>query len=321
MEEGFLNHSSTGMTFFFFELISSFLCINFYIVEIIANGGGTMKDRITKIMKENGFLIFLFICVCIVAVGTLSIVLREVDKDKPSEDLVILDNPIDPDSNQLNIGIGSASKDPETGEIVSDYVDEEDQDQEQEQDIAEEQDTTEELYDQFDDAEEVFYEGEDEDDDDDEEIEFIDNYSEEPSQASTTSKDLIMPIQGDIITEFAQDKLIYSETLEEWRGHSGIDIKAEIGANVIAPMDGTVTKVYEDSLWGKTIVIDHGNGLETKYCNLGTLEMVKEGLNVKQGDYIATVGKSAQIELLMEDHLHFEVIKNQKTVDPRSIIR
>ena len=297
------------MTFFFFELISSFLCINFYIVEIIANGGGAMKDRITKIMKENGFLIFLFICVCIVAVGTLSIVLREVDKDKSSQDLVILDNPIDPDSNQLNIGIGSASKDPETGEIVSDYVEEEDE----EQDIAEE------LYDQFDDAEEVFYEGEDEDDDD--EIEFIDNYSEEPSQASTISKDLIMPVQGDIITEFAKDKLIYSETLEEWRGHSGIDIKAETGTNVIAAMDGTITKVYEDSLWGKVIVIDHSDGLQTKYCNLGTLEMVKEGLEVKQGDHIATVGKSAQIELLMEDHLHFEVIKNQKTVDPRSIIR
>ena len=51
-----------------------------------------MKDRILKTCKENAFLIFLFICVCIVAISTISIVMREMTKIG-QDDLVILDNP------------------------------------------------------------------------------------------------------------------------------------------------------------------------------------------------------------------------------------
>lgn len=294
----------------FFVLIFENICMNFYIVEIIANGGGTMREKIIKTCRENGFLIFLFICVCIVAVATMSIVLKGVDKDTPSNDLVILDNPLDNDSFdsiETIEGIRNSSLDLETGEIISgeDY------------ELAETDfSRQEEAIDTLDTAEEVFYEGEDEDDYD--ELEFIENYVEEPSKAVA---EMIMPVNGQIITDFSKDKLIYSETLEEWRAHLGIDINAQLGADVIAVLDGTVSKVYEDSLWGKTIIIDHGDGLETKYSNLGTLEMVKVGIEVRQGDNISIIGKSAQIELLMDEHLHFEVIKNQKTADPRSIIR
>ena len=66
-------------------------------------------------------------------------------------------------------------------------------------------------------------------------------------------------------------------------------------------------------------MIDHGNDLQTKYSGLGTKEMVKVGLNVKKGDHISKVGNTAKIEMLMKPHLHFEVIKNGKLVDPRSI--
>lgn len=266
-----------------------------------------MKDRILKTCKENAFLIFLFICVCIVAISTISIVMREMDKDRGKDDLVILDNPGETDSNPANQDIGNASLDAKTGEITLNYANGIDDSN---------QETGEEDVQDNGMSEEVFYEGEDELEDD--EIEFIDNYQEEQAEPSS---EMIYPVQGEVITAFAQDTLIYSETLEEWRGHSGIDIRVPQGTTVIAPMDGKIKEANEDELWGKTIVIDHGNGLETKFCNLGTLEMVKVGIDVKQGDHIATVGKTAQIELLMDDHLHFEVIKNQKTVDPRSILK
>lgn len=271
-----------------------------------------MKEKISKTIRENGFLIFLFICVCIVAVGTISIVLDGVDKDTPNNDLVILDN--SPDETSLDLdnsletieGIRNSNLDLESGEII---IDEAYEVAQTDIGLAEE-----EAIDESDTSEEVYYEGED---DAYEEIEFIDNYVEEAKKIA----EMIMPVKGEVITEFAKDKLIYSKTLEEWRGHSGIDIKANLGDKVIAVLDGKVSKVYEDSLWGKTIVIDHGDNLESKYSNLGTLEMVKEGIEVRQGDNISTIGKSAQIELLMEDHLHFEVIKDKKTADPRSIIR
>ncbi|NLY45282.1 MAG: M23 family metallopeptidase [Tissierella sp.] len=283
-----------------------------------------MKDKFIKTCRENGFLIFLFICVCIVAIGTITVVLQGVDKGTPGNDLVILDNPVDNDSTETVEEVRNSSLDLKTGEIIVDdefvvaktNIDTEELDQLDSEKIVDEMDIGEETVDELDDVEEVFYEEDDHEDDD--EIEFIDNYVEEPAKVT---REMIMPIEGEILTEYAKDKLVYSETLEEWRGHPGIDIKAKLGTAVKAVLDGTVSKVYEDSLWGKTIVIDHGEGLETIYSNLGTLEMVEVGIKVKQGDNISTIGKTAQIELLMEDHLHFEVIKNQKTADPRSIIR
>ncbi len=254
-----------------------------------------MKNKFIKTCRENGFLIFLFICVCIVAIGTISIVLEGVDKDRPSDDLVILDNPVDYKSIEVIEGSRNSTLDLKTGEILLD----------DDFEVAKEDIGTEEVY-----HGENGYE-------DDDGIEFIDNYVEEPARPTM---EMIMPVQGELITEFTKDKLVYSETLEEWRGHSGIDIKAELGTGVVAVLDGSVSKAYEDSLWGKTIVLDHGDGLETIYSNLATLEMVEVGIEVRQGDNISIIGKSAQIESLMEDHLHFEVTKNQKTADPRSII-
>lgn len=265
-----------------------------------------MKNKFIKVCKENGFLIFLFICVCIVAIGTISIVLEEVDKVTPKNDLVILD---DPENDNSVVVIEESRNSTLDSEIGESNLDEEivvvKEDAETEKVFHEEND----LVDKDDDD----YEEDDEGDD----IEFIDNHVEE---APKVTKEIVMPVQGELITEFAKDKLVYSETLDEWRGHSGIDIKAELGTGVIAVLDGKVTKAYEDSLWGKTIVLDHGDGLETIYSNLGTLEMVEVGIEVRRGDNISVIGKSAQIELLMDDHLHFEVIKNQKTADPRSII-
>ena len=264
-----------------------------------------MKDKVVKIIKENGFLLFLFICVCIVAIGTISIVTSEVDKGRVDNDLVILDDPVNFEQTGVIEGDIDNSVDSETEETILEGYQDNEEEIDEESALVEEANLT----------EEVFSEGEDEENT--EEIEFIDNYVEETVTSKTES---IWPVQGKIITDFTKDKLIYSETLDEWRGHSGIDIKADLGEKVVVVLDGRVSKVYEDSLWGKTIVVDHGNGLESKYCNLGTLEMVREGLEVKQGDNIATVGKSAQIESAMESHLHFELINNQKSVDPRSII-
>ena len=265
-----------------------------------------MKNKVLKIIKENGFLLFLFICVCIVAIGTISIVTNEVDKGSVDNDLVILDDPVDAEQTGIIEGDGDSRVDLERDETLLD------EDHASAEEVYEEAEKSDE---ELDIAEEVFSEGEDQEDT--EEIEFIDDYVEETVTSKTES---MWPVQGKVITEFTKDKLIYSETLDEWRGHSGIDIEADLGEKVVVVLDGTVTKVFEDTLWGKTIVVDHGNGLESKYSNLGTLEMVKEGLELRQGDNIATVGKSAQIESAMEPHLHFELINNQKSVDPRSII-
>lgn len=126
------------------------------------------------------------------------------------------------------------------------------------------------------------------------------------------------PVDGKIIKDFAQDKLVYSKTLEEWSVHLGIDIAAKEGTNVLAPLDGIVKQVIDDERLGITIVLDHGNGLETIYKNINTSKLVNTGNKVKTGDVISKVSKGVGFEKLDEPHLHFEVMKSGISVDPKS---
>lgn len=282
-------------------------------VEIIFLGGGDMKNKILSFIKQNGFLLLLFIVVCLVAVYTIVVStgdIRQARKVK-EEDFVILEEMEDEPVSYLEDSILEEEPDKETEpeedlETADSTLDPEELHDEESADLI--QDLDEDISEELDESPEqqVFSE----------EIEFVksddDNYEKE-------EESMLMPAEGEIITEFSNDKLLYSKTLGEWRSHNGVDIRASEGTNVRAPMDGVIKEVFEDDLWGNTITIDHGNGLVSKFCNLGTIEMVKEGLKVNKGDVISVIGKSASIEMEMEPHLHFEVIRDGKFIDWRSI--
>ena len=124
------------------------------------------------------------------------------------------------------------------------------------------------------------------------------------------------PVEGDIIREYAKENLVYSATLDEWITHNGIDLAAEKTSVVRASADGTVKSIKNDPRYGLTVVIEHTNGFQTIYSNLLTAEFVEEGEEVKQGDTIATVGNTATFEIADESHLHFEILKNNESLDP-----
>lgn len=124
------------------------------------------------------------------------------------------------------------------------------------------------------------------------------------------------PIEGEIIKEFAKEQLIFSETLQEWVTHTGIDIKANETAVVNAAEAGTIKSIKNDPRYGLTIVIEHEDGFETLYANLLSSEFVKEGEKVEKGQAIGTVGKTAAFESADEAHLHFEILKDSMSVDP-----
>ena len=117
-----------------------------------------------------------------------------------------------------------------------------------------------------------------------------------------------MPVEGEDMRGFAKDSLIYSDTLEEWITHPGIDIKAERTAVVKAAEEGTIKSIKNDPRYGLTVVIEHVNGYKTVYSNLLTTEFVTES--------IGTVGNSPSFEIVDEPHLHFEIIKDNVNVDP-----
>lgn len=138
--------------------------------------------------------------------------------------------------------------------------------------------------------------------------------------ASVKQQAFEMPVIGEISVGFAKDKLVYSKTLEEWRAHTGVDITSDRGTPVKAVADGVVSDVRSDSYYGITVVVDHGNGLQSLYRNLATDETVSVNQKIKQGEVIGSIGNTAADESAEQAHLHFEVLKNNVSVDPMTYL-
>lgn len=132
-------------------------------------------------------------------------------------------------------------------------------------------------------------------------------------------KKFILPVNGKIFAAFSGDELVYNRTLDDWRTHNGVDISAAPGDAVKAGADGTVATVYEDGMQGTVVVINH-NGFTARYCGLAKATYVKEGEKVTQGQTIGTVGEVA-MEVLEESHIHLEIEKNGKTVNPDTVLK
>ena len=124
------------------------------------------------------------------------------------------------------------------------------------------------------------------------------------------------PLKGEILREFAKDSLVFSNTLQEWITHTGVDIKADKTSVVKAAEAGTVSAIKNDPRYGLTVIINHDNGYQTIYSNLLTSEFVVKGEKVEKGQSIGTVGNSASFESSDDYHLHFELLKNNEYLDP-----
>lgn len=147
--------------------------------------------------------------------------------------------------------------------------------------------------------------------------------TENTQTVQETKKELSFqkPVDGEIMREYAKDNLVYSETLQEWTTHLGIDIKADKTTVVKAAEAGTVKSIKNDPRYGLTIVIEHDNEFQTVYSNLLTSEFVVEGEKVEKGQSIGTVGNTAAFEIADEPHLHFEILKNSIQEDPTIYIK
>lgn len=141
------------------------------------------------------------------------------------------------------------------------------------------------------------------------------------NKKSTEEPKFIKPVEGEISKQYAKENLLYSQTLEEWTTHLGIDIKAEKSTVVKAAEEGKIKSIKNDPRYGLSIIIEHQNGYETLYSNLLSSEFVEVGENVKQGQSIGTVGNTATFEILDEAHLHFEISKNGENLDPNQFIK
>ncbi len=94
--------------------------------------------------------------------------------------------------------------------------------------------------------------------------------------------------------------------------HNGIDIANNVGSDIVAAADGTVTQAGWMGAYGRTVTIDHGYGFKTMYGHNYRL-LVQEGQQVKKGDVIAALGNSGRST---GPHLHFTIFKYDTPLDP-----
>ena len=137
---------------------------------------------------------------------------------------------------------------------------------------------------------------------------------------SSTKRSWVWPVVGEQGMGYSMDALTYNKTMGDWRTHDGIDIAAEQGAYVRAACGGTVSDVYEDVLYGTTVVIDHGAGLVSYYACLQAQPTVKVGDAVLAGDIIGAVGTTALCESAEAAHLHFAMSLEERSVDPKEYL-
>lgn len=131
------------------------------------------------------------------------------------------------------------------------------------------------------------------------------------SKAATPVISFVMPVEGGVTTS------VYGDRISRTSMHLGHDWAVNTGTKVVASADGYVEKAYYSDSYGYNVLVNHGNGMETRYAHLSKLEVVS-GQFVRQKQVIGLSGSTGDST---GPHLHFEVIKKGKKVDPMKYVK
>lgn len=121
----------------------------------------------------------------------------------------------------------------------------------------------------------------------------------------------IVPVVGTVTSGYGKREP--TDIISE--NHAGVDIGATIGTEIIAAIDGTVEEVSSYGDYGNHLKITNGD-VSTLYAHCSTI-LVNQGDYITQGQKIAEVGNTGRTT---GPHLHFEIIRSGRTVDPQAIL-
>ncbi len=124
----------------------------------------------------------------------------------------------------------------------------------------------------------------------------------------------VAPVPGEQTSAFGRRRVINGSPRSP---HSGVDLRAALGAPIVAANHGRVVLLDEFYFNGKSIVLDHGWGLYTMYFHLSEFR-VREGAEVRKGKIIGLVGMTGRVT---GPHLHWGVRLNEARVDPFELLK
>lgn len=126
--------------------------------------------------------------------------------------------------------------------------------------------------------------------------------------------EFVMPLSGKLIATYGES---IDAVTKAKINNKGVDLSANEGTEVKCSFDGTIMECGDDAKLGKYIVVDHGEGIETKYCNLKEIDVKKEQ-KVKKAEVI---GKSGTIGTAKTPALHFEILYMGENKNPEEYLK
>lgn len=120
----------------------------------------------------------------------------------------------------------------------------------------------------------------------------------------------LWPVNGHVLSRFGDRQDPFSG--EGGHIHTGVDISAAMGTPVHAAADGIIYLAEYEGRYGKMVVIDHGNGMQTRYAHLSRFDVVP-GQEIRRGEVLGFSGATGRVTA---PHLHFEVRLGGTAVNP-----
>ena len=149
----------------------------------------------------------------------------------------------------------------------------------------------------------------------------FDNNSPAVGEDITESAPVIFysPVSLNIGKDYSMGVPVFSQTMNDYRTHNGVDFTGVKGENVKTTGEGTVVSVTRDSVWGNTVTIDHKNGITSSISGLADEALIGVGADVYTGTVIGVMGE-IPIESADTPHVHLEMRVNGQLVDPLEIL-
>jgi murein DD-endopeptidase MepM/ murein hydrolase activator NlpD len=140
-----------------------------------------------------------------------------------------------------------------------------------------------------------------------------DNAYQQFSQGHPSNLILDRPVDAPLSSPFGLKRFFNGEARAP---HSGLDFAAPTGTPIKAPAAGTVILIGDFFFNGKTVFVDHGQGMISMFCHLSVID-VTEGQRLERGQVLGKVGATGRVT---GAHLHWNVSLNDARVDPAIFI-